>query len=116
MAKRNNSSETRALLIALGFGVFAILGASAIAAAPRPASKLAVMTAPWAGDYSALRVILSAGSGMVSQGRYQWIAVAYDDRPDLVGRLYRAGALLVADAAFVSACSGLTPTRNGNDK
>lgn len=99
-------SDDRAAALALLFGVAAMIPAFALAAAPRGDSRVAVVAWPWAPDASALKLIAAAGSRMVAEGPYSWLAIAQDQEPGpgLVDRLYEAGAMMVLNADFVNAC------------
>lgn len=100
-------TDRRAMWQAIFFGAVMISGATLLAAAPRDAGHVAVMAWPWSGPDAAVQIIARADARIVSSGLFAWIAVASDDRPDLEGRLYSAGAFVVADARFVSACLGI---------
>jgi hypothetical protein len=112
LANGKQMSEGAAFAVALCFGVAAILGSSVMVVVPRDSEAVAVFASPWAGRDGALQVIAGADARIVAYGKYDWIAVAYDDQPSLAERLYDAGAVFVADAALVSACTNLTETTN----
>lgn len=101
-------SRSAALAAAVCFGATAVVGASVLAGVPRHDRPVAVFAPPWSNGALALEIIARADSAMFASGRYPWVAVAYDNRPQLAQRLYAAGAVLVADAEFAAACTGLT--------
>lgn len=99
-------SERRAAFFAICFGIVAMLPAFVLAAAPRSGSPVAVVVWPWAGADEAINVVAGADARLVSGSGYQWLVIARDQdgAPGIVDRLYGAGAALVLNARFVSAC------------
>lgn len=92
--------------------VFCLLAVAlvAIAAArPVPGAPVGVLGNPLSAESAALAV-LQAGAAIVDTARDGTVAVA-SGPPGIVRRLYAAGAWLVLDATFVSACVALvTPS------
>ncbi|MEM1398693.1 MAG: hypothetical protein AAGF58_02375 [Pseudomonadota bacterium] len=104
-------SERASFFLALTFGVLAIIGIATVSAIPRPSEPVAVLASPFdRTDPKALEVIAMAEARIISLGGADWIALAAADGPDLVDRLYGAGAFLVLDARFAAACLGVLAT------
>ena len=103
----DNANDGRAMWLSLAIGVIAATCSVALAVQPRDGQQVVVLTWPWAGNGAAMRVIAAADAKIIASGRTDWIAVAEDARPNLVRRLYGAGAAFVADAAFAKACGNL---------
>jgi len=73
-----------------------------------PAGKggpVAVFASPWSGP--AIEIVAKANGRIVHVGRTPWIAVTEQTDPDLIARLYRAGAGFVASAIVARACAAL---------
>lgn len=101
-------NEQSAMWFSLIFGAAMIVSSAGFALAPKVGGKVAVITWPWKNEISAIGVISRANARIVTEGRSQWVAIAFDDAPELNTRLYKAGATFVLDANFVIACGGLT--------
>jgi hypothetical protein len=95
-----------------------ILGVLLLAAAAPPAhGAVAVFAAPWSDGAAA--IVAEAGGRLVAGGRWPWIILAVANDGELavldgktavsgdgefVSRLYRAGAILVADPKLAVGC------------
>ena len=90
----------RDLAIASLFATAVALVPAAIALAPKAASPVVIVAAPWGGE--AARIAAAAGGSILSATGH--IAVARFSADAFVSQLYRAGALLVLDATLVTAC------------
>lgn len=100
----NMSSETKAFAISTLFGFFIITMSVLIAFAPRHNQSIAVIVPPWSDSNHIIKVIGNAGGVIKTQDRNGWVAISQNDNPDIVRRLYKAGAVLVIDASLISAC------------
>jgi TctA family transporter len=94
----------RAIAIATLFALTAGLGPAAIALAPKAASPVAIVAAPWAAAGEAARIVAAADGSIMAATGDGHVAIARSGAQDFVARLYRAGALIVLDAALVAAC------------
>jgi hypothetical protein len=103
----------RNVLIALLFALGAGLIPSALALAPRASSPVAVMVAPWAAADDAARAVAAADGAILATARDGHVIIARFTSADFVTRLYQSGALLVVDAAIVTACLRTTPPAPG---
>ena len=70
---------------------------------PSGSGPLAVFASPW--GKSAVEVIARAEGRIIHAGSTRWIAVADRTDPDVVNRLYQAGAGFVASSAVAAACA-----------
>lgn len=98
-------SRTTDGVIVVAFAIAVGLAMSVAALWPTAGRQLAVFTAPWSPPGEAARVVARAGGRLVSGGAVGWLVVVRGDAPDMVSRLYRAGAVLVTDAAFALGCT-----------
>ena len=79
-----------------------------VVAAPAGKGPVAVFAAPWAAN--AAEIVAQAGGQLVAAGRSPRIIMAISADEDFVGRLYRAGAILVMDPRYAVGChSGPIP-------
>jgi hypothetical protein len=97
-------ASVRPILIAILFALFAGTVPAALALAPRAASPVAVVVAPWAAAGEASRIVAAVNGTLVGATHGGTIAIAQFDSADFVAQLYHSGALLVLDAAAVTAC------------
>ncbi|MCK7614148.1 hypothetical protein [Roseibium sediminicola] len=67
---------------------------------------VAVFASPWSGP--AVEIVAEADGRIVHAGKLSWIAVTDQSDPDLIARLYRAGAVFVASAIVAQACAAWT--------
>lgn len=96
-------------LAATAFTVLAGLLPTAFALAPKQdGGPVAVIVAPWQANGDAMRIVAAADGTLVMATRGGDIAIAQSKSADFIDRLYQAGALLVIDAAVVSACMRIT--------
>ncbi len=98
------SSETKAFTKSLLFGLVIITMSVLIAFVPRQNQSIAVIVPPWSESDHIIKVISKAGGVIKTQDQNGWVAISQNDNPDIVNRLYKAGAVLVIDASVVSAC------------
>jgi hypothetical protein len=94
----------RQTLIAVLFALFAGTMPTALALAPKAAGPVAVVVAPWAADGEAARIVAAADGTIIGTTRGGHVAIGQFAGADAITQLYRAGALLVLDAAAVAAC------------
>jgi hypothetical protein len=109
----NILSETtplRQFAIATLFVLIAGTAPAALALAPKSAGPVAVLVPPWAARGEAARIVAAVNGTIVGATRGGNVAIALSDDADFVTRLYQSGALLVVDAAAITAC--LTIERN----
>ena len=101
----------RPALTAALFVLVAGTAPAALALAPKTADPVAVVVAPWAESGEAVRIVAAVNGTITgaSHGGAVAIARSADADADFVTRLYRAGALLVLDAAAVTACLRIEP-------
>lgn len=104
----NMTSDNRAMWQGLLFGAALALPVAVLTLAPRPGQQVAVIAAPWSGEAHAMRIAAAANTDIVATGRFAWIAIAAAPGSGGVARLYRNGALLVADAALFKTCFSLS--------
>jgi hypothetical protein len=93
----------------------AVLIAAALvvtAAIPDGKGPVAVFAAPWSA--SPAEIVAQAGGQLVAAGRSSWIIMAVSADENFVGRLYRAGAVLVTDQRYAIGCH--TPLLPGADQ
>lgn len=95
------------MLTAIIFGVVVIFAASALASVPREGKSIAVFSWPGAKQSSVIEIIVEADGVIKNFGQFSWVAISNYDKKNRVQRLYKAGALLVLDAALVSTCLNL---------
>jgi hypothetical protein len=110
--RRNHRAKAsvRSLIFAALFALFAGFTPVALALAPKATGAIAIVAAPWAADGEAARVVAAANGTIVGATHGGNIVIAQSADADFVTQLYRSGALLVLDAAAVTAC--LTIKRN----
>ena len=65
---------------------------------------MAIVVSPWAQPGEAVRIVAAVNGTMVGATHGGSIAIARFAAEDLVAQLYQSGALLVIDAAAVTAC------------
>ena len=92
----------RDLAIATLFAFGVALVPAAIALAPKAATPVVIVAAPWAAAGDAARIAAAAGGSILSATGH--IAIARFSTDAFVSQLYQAGALLVLDATLVTAC------------
>lgn len=97
-------NEAKAMWFSALFGVLLILSSFSLVLAPKAGGKVAVINYPWAHNSQAIFTIAHADANIAALGKVEWIAIAADKNPNLIERLYRAGAFLVIDAAFLISC------------
>ena len=103
--------ETRAAFTAAGIGLASLLPIGWLQAQPREPTEVAVVFAPWNADESAFFRALSAGGLVVRQGLTGNILVVRGEDPDLIERLYAAGAWAVIDPRAFGGCLTGQPTQ-----
>lgn len=96
--------EAKALSHSILFGVVIIIMSAMIAFVPRKDQSIAVIVPPWSDTNKIIEVIGKAGGVIKTQDQIGWVAISQNNNPDIVSRLYKAGALLVINASVVSAC------------
>ena len=94
----------RNILIAVLFALFAGTVPAALAVAPKAASPVAVVVAPWAARGEAVRIVAAMSGTVIGATRGGNVAIAQFAGGDFVTRLYQSGALLVLDASVATAC------------
>ncbi|HEY7386425.1 MAG TPA: hypothetical protein VH743_22410 [Beijerinckiaceae bacterium] len=93
----------RDAVLAFMFSVLCLLGPLALALSPRDGEAVAVLAMPWPGA-SASATVAAADGRLLDLVANQLLAIAVDDSPEFVSRLYGAGALLVIDARAAAFC------------
>ena len=109
----SNSANWRALTPAC---LLAILGLSAIGLAsvwPHQAAATNQPLAVFAWNRDAMGVVIDAGARIISPGQVPGSLIVIADHPDILQRLYRAGAVLVLRADDTIGC---TPRNITQDK
>ncbi|QCK88514.1 hypothetical protein E8L99_23510 [Phreatobacter aquaticus] len=82
---------------------FGLVAPAAAVLAPRSGQPVAVIA--WSADRGGAATIAARAQGdLIAPGRTHRIVVARSTEPDFVTRLYGEGALLVLDAATLTAC------------
>ncbi len=76
-----------------------------LATMPRAASPVLVVGPPWRGEAQAMRILAAADARLLSRGRFDSTLLVAPDGPDLVRRLYAAGAFLVLNGDLFTGCS-----------
>lgn len=104
LAKNNIQNEVRAMWLSALFGAVLILSSFTLVLAPKAGSKVAVINYPWAQNSRAIFTIAQADANIAALGKVEWIAIAADEKSNLINRLYQAGAFLVIDAALLISC------------
>lgn len=97
-------NDNKAMWLSALFGITLILSSFVITLAPKAGQKVAVINFPWAQDSQAIFTIAKADANIAAVGKVGWIAIAASEKPDLVKRLYQAGAFFVIDAALIISC------------
>ena len=97
-------TSPRHLVIVALFVLFAGTVPAVLTLAPRAASAVAIVVSPWAAPGEAMRIAAAVNGTIVGVTRGGSIAIASFAAEDFVARLYQSGALLVIDAAAVTAC------------
>lgn len=86
------------------FCLAVLAGILLIGLSPRSGGPVAVMVAPWQPASRVMEIVAAADGRYVRSGVADWIIVASSSHSDFVGRLYSAGAWLVADPAAAGGC------------
>jgi len=91
------------------FAVVALAAASVIAMAmlqaqPRDRTRVAAVFSPWTDGAHAIAAVARAGGLVVRRGAVDAIVVVQGEDPDLIDRLYAAGAWMVVDPAAWGGC------------
>jgi hypothetical protein len=77
----------------------------AVAALPRSSEPLLVLGPFWKGEAATMRVIAAADARILGRGRFDATVVVAAGQPELVARLYAAGALLVVNGSLFTGCT-----------
>ncbi len=77
----------------------------AVATAPRAQSPVLLVGPPWQGEAGAMRILANADARILARGRFDGTLLVAGDRPDVVRRLYAAGALLVLNGNSFAGCA-----------
>lgn len=83
--------------------VVLVLGATLAVAWPRDRFVL-VAAAPGSKPQTLMSIIGGAGGTLVGSTRFDWLAVAYSEKPGFAGALLNKGAVLVVDHALAAGC------------
>jgi hypothetical protein len=97
-------AHLRHFAMAALFVLFAGTVPAVLTLAPRAASAVAIVVPPWAASGEAVRIAATVNGTIVGTTRGGNVAIARFEAEDFVTRLYQSGALLVIDAAAVTAC------------
>ena len=106
-------TSPRHLVTAALFVLFAGTVPAALTLAPKAASAVAIVVPPWAAPEEAMRIAAAVDGTIVGATHGGSIAIASFAAGDFVSRLYRSGALLVIDAAAVTACFTIERDHSG---
>jgi len=91
---------------AMTAGLFAVLVGivpAALALAPKHDAPVAIVASPWQPG-AAVRIASITGGTLIDASAGGTVAIIRSEDPDIIDRLYKAGALLVLDATPVQAC------------
>lgn len=80
------------------------LSMAALQAQPRDRARVAAVFPPWTSAEHAFAGVARAGGRVVRSGVIDTIVIVQGDEPDLVDRLYAAGAWAVVDPAAWGGC------------
>ncbi len=87
------------LLVALS-----VIAMAALQAQPHDRTRVAAVFSPWTNGERAIAQVASAGGLVVRRGAIDTIVIVQGDDPDLIDRLYAAGAWIVVDPAAWGGC------------
>ncbi len=89
--------------------LFSVLAASilplAVATMPRAAGPVLVIAPFGKSEAATMQIIAAADARFLARGRFDGTMLVAADKPDLVGRLYAAGALLVLNGDLFIGCA-----------
>ena len=95
---------TRPVVGAIALTAVSLIFMAALQAQPRDRTRVAAVFSPWTSGEQAIARVARAGGLVVRQGIIDTIVVVQGDDPDLVDRLYAAGAWTVVDPAAWGGC------------
>ncbi|WP_284179937.1 hypothetical protein [Rhabdaerophilum sp. SD176] len=76
-----------------------------VATIPRAATPLLLIAPPWRGEAEAMQILATADARLLARGRFDGTLLVAADGPDLVRRLYAAGAFLVLNGDLYTGCT-----------
>lgn len=79
-------------------------GLLAVALTPSERGAVAIFVAPWASGPNTMEIIAAADGRYMRRGIADWVVIAASDEPGFAGRLYAAGAWIVANPIAAGAC------------
>ena len=98
-----------AALAAVGLDLIGLATLAWLQAQPRTGNDVAAVFPPWTTAEAALAEVAEADGLVVRRGILASILVVHGERPDLVRRLYAAGAWAVIDPVALGGCLVAAP-------
>jgi hypothetical protein len=105
--------QSRSALAAAVLAAASVLCMAALQAQPRDRTRVAAVFPPWTGAGRAFAAVAQAGGLVVRPGFVDAIVIVQGADPDLVGRLYAAGAWAVIDPDAWGGCLAGQPPPAG---
>jgi hypothetical protein len=96
--------QSRSAFVAAILAAASVLCMAALQAQPRDRTRVAAVFSPWTSAERAFVAVAQAGGLVVRPGVVDAIVVVQGADPDLVDRLYAAGAWAVIDPAAWGGC------------
>lgn len=96
------SSSCRSILASALIGLALPLG---VATMPRAATPVLLIAPPGQSEAQAMQILATADARLLGRGRFDGTLLVAPDGPDLVRRLYAAGAFLVLNGDLFTGCS-----------
>lgn len=98
------SRGMQSVIVAIVLTMASVTAMAALQMRPRDGTQVAAVFAPWIRGEDALARVAQAGGSVVRQGAVDAVVVVQGDDPDLIDRLYAAGAWAVIDPAALGGC------------
>jgi ABC-type nitrate/sulfonate/bicarbonate transport system substrate-binding protein len=95
---------TQSAIAAAALAALSVVSLAALQAQPRDRTHVAAVFSPWTSGEHAIAQVALAGGLVVRRGIIDAIVVVQGDDPDLIERLYAAGAWIVVDPAAWGGC------------
>ncbi len=96
--RRSDSIFFALFVMAVGIGL------TAVAMIPPARGAVAIFVPPWASEAAPMTIIAKANGRFVRTGSADWVFLATSDEPGFAGRLYAAGAWIVANPIIAGGC------------
>jgi hypothetical protein len=100
----NQTFEWRAASVALGLALAGLVALGWLQARPLAGAEVAAIFPPWTSRQTAFFSVLEAGGLVVRQGVVDTVLVVHGEAPQLIDRLYAAGAWAVIDPRAFGGC------------